>query len=111
MTKLTHVMAIGYQSWGRGVDPVDAIQQWKKHVGSIRGEIKIELRAVSANAYVDELGTLRSDGIETLPPVKMSRENFDLIWNGIEVLNELCYPADDALDALVSNGKFKSSEG
>lgn len=106
MTKLTHVMAIGGMSWGRGVDAVEAIQNWRKNHGSVRGSVTLNMRAVSDKAYVDGMGTLMSDGIEKLPDVKITEKQADLIWNGIEVLNELCYPVDDAVDALADNGKF-----
>ena len=106
MKKLTHVMAIGSNSWGKGEDAVEAIQNWKKNSGSIHRPTTIHMRAVSKNAYMDGMGSLLSDGIEKLPDVTITVEQADLIWNGIEVLNELCYPVDDAVDELADTGKF-----
>jgi hypothetical protein len=103
---MTHVLAVGGNAWGKGVD---AVQNWRKsHGGSIRGKVTLEMRTVSAKAFLDDMGTLHSDGIEKLPSVTITEKQADLIWNGIEVLNELCYPVDDAVAALEDNGKFKS---
>jgi hypothetical protein len=111
VAKLTHVMAIGANSWGKGLDAVEAIQNWKKNSGMVHRPTTLHMRAVSKDAHVDGMGTLYSDGMEKLPDVTITVEQADLIWNGIEVLNELCYPVDDAVYALEDNGKFKSSEG
>jgi hypothetical protein len=110
MTKLTHVIAVGGNSWGKGVDAVEAIQNWRKNFGSVRGKVTLHMRAVNKDAYVDGMGSLYGDGIEKLPDVTITEKQADLIWNGIEVLNELCYPVDDAVDALVDNGKFETAD-
>lgn len=110
MTTLTHVLAVGGNSWGKGVDAVDAIQNWRKNFGSVHRPTTLHMRAVSKDAYVDGMGSLYSDGIEALPDVVITPQQADLIWNGIEVLNELCYPVDDAVDALVDSGKFETAD-
>jgi len=108
MNKLTHVMAVGGMSWGKGEDAVEAIQNWKKNFGSVRGKITLNMRAVPKDAYVDEMGTLYGNAVEKLPDVTITEAQADLIWHGIEVLNELCYPVDDRIDDLIDGGKFIS---
>lgn len=109
--KLDTVLAIGYNSWGRGEDAFEAIQNWKKNVGSINRDMTIHMRLVTADFEIDGMGNLYATKAEKLPDVKLTRKDADVIWGGIDVLHELCYPVDDAVYALEDNGKFKSSEG
>lgn len=108
MTSLTHVLAVGANSWGKGGDAVEAIQNWRKNFGSVHRPTTIHMRAVSADGHVDGMGTLYATASAKLPDVVITPQQADLIWNGIEVLNELCYPVDDAVDEL--GDRFKQPE-
>lgn len=98
--KLTHVFAIAYNAWGRGEDPQEALNNWKKNVGSIRQEIKVNMRYCDEKAYVDEMGGLSYNRMEKLPDVVITEQLADQIWHGQCVLTELCYPVTDKIYEL-----------
>jgi hypothetical protein len=87
-------------AWGRGDDAVEAINNWKKNAGLIRGSITIKMRFCDEKAYVDDFGTLSFNRCEKLPDVTITEKQANEIWYGIEILNELCYPVDDAIDEV-----------
>lgn len=101
METLTHVIAIGGQSWGKGETAFEAVNNWAKNFGSMRYDsITINMRAVSDKAYIDEMGTLYAKRMEKLPDLVITKKQHEEIWGGVDVLNELLYPISDALDEL-----------
>lgn len=95
--KLTHVFAIADNAWGRGEDPQEALNNWKKNVGSIRRDIKVNMRYCDEKAYVDEMGGLSYNRCEKLPDVVITEKLADQIWHGQCVLTELCEPVTDKI--------------
>lgn len=97
--KLSRVFAIAQGSWGAGDAPVEAIMNWKKQ-GGLKFPCTIELRYVDHRASMDGMGNLSYSRCEKLPSVTITQKQADAIWNGIEVLNELCEPIEDRVYEL-----------
>ena len=95
MEKITHVMAVGGNSWGKDVTIIGALNNWQKNFGRLRHDkITIHLRAVSAEAYVDEMGALFAKRSEALPNLTLSKKDFEAIWDGQDILQDLIHHAE-----------------
>lgn len=92
MEKVTQVMAVGSNSWGKGKGVEDALRSWHKNFGSLRRDsITIALRAVSEDAYVDEMGTLYAKRMEKLPDITFTKADFEAVFEGHNILNDLIH--------------------
>jgi hypothetical protein len=92
MKKLTHVMAVGYHSWGKAKGVEEALRNWQKNFGSLRHDkITINLRAVSEDAYVDEMGTLYAERMEKLPDIVFTKSDFEAVFEGRNILLDLIH--------------------
>ena len=92
MEKLTQVMAIGSNSWGKGKSVEDALRSWHKNFGSLRRDsITIALRVVSEDAYVNEMGTLYANRIEALPDITFTKADFEAVFEGHNILMDLIH--------------------
>jgi hypothetical protein len=105
METLTHVMAVGANCWGKGNSTIEALNNWQKNFGRLRyDKITIHLRAVSADGYVDEMGTLFAKRCEQLPDLTISKKDFEAIWAGTEILMDLIN------DAAISDAVYDLKE-
>lgn len=103
MEKLTHIVAVGNNAWGKDVTIIGALNNWQKQFGRLRyDKITIHLRAVSSDGHVDDMGTLYAQRSEKLPDLTLSQKDFEAIWDGQYILQDLIHDAEisDAVYAL-----------
>jgi hypothetical protein len=92
MEQLTHIMAVGGQSWGKGESSIEALNNWAKNFGRMHGDkVTVHLRAVTKDAYVDGMGTLHSARMEKLPDMTFNQKDFETCFEGQMILQDLIH--------------------
>ena len=98
-SNITSVIARGAGVWAKGDDPETALRSWLR-TAKPNSPVTVDMRAVDADAWVDDGGTLHAMHMRELPPVEISREDVRALLSVEDMIFERATAADEAFAGL-----------
>lgn len=98
-SQITSVIARGAGVWAKGDDPETALRSWIR-AAKPNSPVTVDMRAVDADAWVDDGGTLHATHMRELPPVEIGREDVRVLLSVEDMIFERVTAADEAFEGL-----------
>lgn len=96
--KADHFMVVGDNYWAKHRDLTKACLEWLSRKKPI-GAVTVHVRQIDAEAYVDEMGTLRAKRSVELPDVNVPATAIKALRAALDEIEECLETAEDARDS------------
>lgn len=98
-SEMTSVIARGAGMWVKGDDPETALRAWLR-AAKPNSAVTVDMRAVDAEAWVDDGGSLHATHSRELPSIEISREDVRTLLAVEDMIFERVTRAEEAFDGL-----------
>lgn len=98
-SEMNAVIARGAGTWSKGDCPEAALRSWLR-AAKPNSPVTVDMRAVDADAWVDDGGTLNATHMRELPPVEITREDVRVLLSVEDMIFERVTAADEAFEGL-----------